>query len=47
MIAVFYAEKENEIFNTNKGLQTIEKRKEIIKSVKIKIKTIVKREFDK
>lgn len=47
MIADFYAEKETEIFNNKKRLPTIEERIEILKSVKIKIKTIVKREFDK
>ena len=45
--ADFYAEKETEIFNNKKRLPTIEERIEILKSVKIKIKTIVKREFDK
>lgn len=47
MIADFYAEKETEIFKKKKRLPTIEERIEILKSVKIKIKTIVKREFDK
>lgn len=46
MIADFYAEKETEIFNNKKRLPTIEERIEILKSVKIKIKTILKEKMN-